>query len=484
MKHMKNKILKLGAIAMVFIVFTSCEKWIDTDMNNDPNNPEKANYNAVLPSIEASLAYQFGGDISRPVAIWMQQYSGVGNQAIAYDVYNFTQSDVNNVWYYAMYSGPMADLSRMIKQAAVEGAPHYQGVAEVLMALSLGTMTDLFGDIPYSKAFDGDNEKFKPAFDSQESIYTSINKLLDDAIVHLGAAESLFSPGVEDLIYGGDLNLWIAAANTLKARYALHLSKVPGSDAYNKALVALANGFTSFSDDMQFAFGSKSNELNPAYQFFMNDRYGDIYMGAFFVDTLSGDPRFNSFVDTTGAADDPSIGVGSNPGMADGFAMPGPFYHSEDSPVPFITYAEVKFIEAEALLMTGNAAGAATAFNDAVTSSVKKVEDNLSKKQLKDSTRIANQAAWLAANASETAATITLGKIITQKYIALYTQPETFVDYRRTGYPQLTPAADAATVDKQIPRRWPYPTSERLYNADNFAPYKSVTISTPVWWDK
>ncbi|MGC8804043.1 MAG: SusD/RagB family nutrient-binding outer membrane lipoprotein, partial [Bacteroidales bacterium] len=210
MKNTKYKIF-LGAISFL-ILFSSCEKWIDTDINIDPNNPEKVSYNLVLPTIEAGLAYQYGGDLSRPVAIWMQQFAGVGNQPIAFDVYNFTQSDVNNVWVWGMYAGPMMDLKRMIVSAKADGSFHYLGVAQVLMAFSVATMTDLFGDIPFSDAWIDGN--VTPKYDTQQAIYDSLFKMVDDAIANLSKPQSLFSPGSDDIIYGGDLDKWIKAAYT------------------------------------------------------------------------------------------------------------------------------------------------------------------------------------------------------------------------------------------------------------------------------
>jgi hypothetical protein len=38
--------------------------------------------------------------------------------------------------------------------------------------------------------------------------------------------QPLMEPGREDSIYGGDVNKWVKAAYTLKARYQLHLSKI------------------------------------------------------------------------------------------------------------------------------------------------------------------------------------------------------------------------------------------------------------------
>ena len=55
--------------------------------------------------------------------------------------------------------------------------------------------------------------------------------------------------------------------------------------------------------------------------------------------------------------------------------------------------------------------------------------------------------------------------IIWEKYIASYTTNEAWADYRRTGYPTLTPASNA-TGGIGIPSRFPYPQSEYLYNSN------------------
>jgi hypothetical protein len=72
-------------------------------------------------------------------------------------------------------------------------------VGKVLLAATLGMVTTVWGDVPYSDAFSTAN--LSPAYDSQESIYQSIGSLLDEAIVDLSvsAAENYY-PLQNDLI--------------------------------------------------------------------------------------------------------------------------------------------------------------------------------------------------------------------------------------------------------------------------------------------
>ena len=69
--------------------------------------------------------------------------------------------------------------------------------------------------------------------------------------------------------------------------------------------------------------------------------------------------------------------------------------------------------------------------------------------------------------------------IMNEKYFAMYLSPESWVDVRRTGVPALIPNEGVLT---QIPRRFIYPTNERLYNA-NGVNQGSTLLNPSLWWD-
>jgi hypothetical protein len=476
MKYIRN--ITKSMVLMAFVFFTSsCEKWIDPSINDDPNNPIDAPMSLIIPTAEAGMAYNFGGDIGRTTSIWMQQIAGVDQQAVDQDKYIFGEYDTENEWKYNLYAGAMMDINNIMIKAAADNSPWYGGIAKVLMAQELGTVTDLWGNAPYSQAFLG-NDQSQPAYDSQQELYVTIQRLLDEAITAFAttADQNVFAPGSEDHIYSGDIALWNNAAHMLKARYHLHLSKVD-NNSYSKVLADLeAGGFTSNNDDFQYNFGSSYNENNPNYQF-LGQRPGYIAMGKFLVDKLiaDNDPRIPAYMDTTGGNLHGSPAGDADPTattLGDGDAV-YTFFTGPTSPVIFASYVEQKFIEAEARFQTNDLAGAATAFNEAVVASLAKVG--------------ASDNTWEGVHAAETSATITLAKIMDQKYIALYMNPEAFNDWRRTGLPALTPALNAATPNGQIPRRFPYPAPERLYNSANLNAAVSsqgfTSLESRVWWD-
>ncbi|MBK9525325.1 MAG: SusD/RagB family nutrient-binding outer membrane lipoprotein [Bacteroidetes bacterium] len=441
----------------------SCKKDF-LDVNDNPNLPEEVPVNIILPAAQASLAYDFGGDIARFNAIMAQNVTGVGRQFIGYNSYVFTEEDFNNLWN-NMYAGNMSDLYKIMEKAkATPGAyDGYDGVAKIIMAYSLGTMTDLFGDVPYTEAFKG-NASLTPKYQTQQEIYeTILPELLNSAIADFAnTGDDFVLPGGDDKIYGGDLAKWTSLANGLKARFAIHLTKInPG--AAQAALDAInAGGLASMDDDAQFGFGGTYQ--NPWYQYI--DQRADISyssidyyygVGCFLSDTMeaSGDPRYGAVIDTGGTY------------YAPGF--PSALYMGDDAPVYFFTYFEQKFIEAEAKLLTGDDAGAEISLHEAVTANMEKLGVDS-----------ADNATYQTANVVWTGTTQDkLNLIMFQKYVANYLQPESWTDWRRTGQPNLQPNAGSTSP---IPRRYIYPTNERLYNPN--ASNASTTMLTPrLWWD-
>lgn len=459
---MKN-IFRIMAVSLALTV-GSCN-FIDPELNVDPNNPLDVSLDLLLPQAQVTMGYVLGGDLGRYASVWSQHHAGVNRQHQAYDIYILTETDVNNAWA-GIYESALQDLKVIIDKASdtEQPAPYFRGVARILTAVMIGSTVDLFNDVPFSDALKG-AEQLKPAYDSGAGIYDQIQSLLRDAVVDLQQPTSTFSPDASsDLIFGGDNASWIAMARTLQARYHLHLSEIDAS-AYANALGDIdAGAIADNSGNALVPFGTAVTEQNPWFQF-ADQRTGDVVMGKFFIDLMLGinDPRLPLFASKnpldgySGAA----AGVAADGVNASSF---GAALVSDNSPVPLATYAEAKFIEAEAALPT-DPGRAADAYNAAIAAS-------LGQFGLDD-------AAFLAQEAAD-AGTITLERILTHKYIALYTSLEPYTDFRRKGFPALQPAAGTDA----IATRFPYPQDERLYNGDNFQPYQSVTVFDKVFWDK
>ncbi|MEQ9169262.1 MAG: SusD/RagB family nutrient-binding outer membrane lipoprotein, partial [Fulvivirga sp.] len=147
--------------------------------------------------------------------------------------------------------------------------------------------------------------------------------------------------------------------------------------------------------------------------------------------------------------------------IADG----GFFWTVNTAPSPLISYTELKFIEAEALVRTGSAAAAQTAFVAAVQSNM----DYMGVAAADAAAYIGNlpDISTLSPNAAVEA-------IMNESYIALYGQAEleVWVNYRRTGFPALTPNPNGVKGNNPsgvIPRRITYPQNERITNAESLS---------------
>lgn len=455
-----KKIL-FGAFVVGLFALTPACNFVDYDLNTDPNNPSDVGMPQLLPAAEVGYAYNLGGDMGRYISLWSQHHMGGDRQHLAIDVYQLTESDINNLWG-NIYGNVLSNLKIINEKAAEAGSPHYAGVAKVLTAMNVAHMVDMWDNVPYSEANQFD-ENINPKFDNGNDLYRAMIALCDEAVTDLGATSNT-TPGADDLVYGGDKAKWTRLARSTKARLQLRLSKVDG-DAHSKALASLdAGGLASNDDNAGIEFGESATSANPWFQF--DDQRGDVCMGGFFIDLMNtlNDPRRAVFATTATAGGYAGAHAGV-PAEFIGASRFGSYYGSINSPVYFMTYPEVKFMEAECALDAGDKIRAANAHNDAVKASLDMFG--------------VTDADYITANASETDATITLEKIMTQKYIALYTSVEPFNDWRRTGLPALP----AAQGQSQVARRWPIAQDERVFNNANAQPYLGKTVFDRVFWD-
>lgn len=445
---------------------TGCEKY-NEGYDTSPNLPSEVTPSLLLAHCEVALMVQYTGQLARVSSILTQQSAGTDFQFAEVADYNLKEEDNINEWN-DVYTTGLVSMKRLVEITG-DASPHYRGIARVMMAMELGIATDFWGDIPNRDALGAQSgsENWNPRFDAQALVIQDIQTLLDQAIVDLNPANSNVNiPGADDFIFGGDAEKWLRTAWILKARYANRLSKKDASGSATLALTYLNNaGLTSSSDDAMAIFGENGNELNTWFAF-NTSRGNYMKMGKTMVEMLKGisDPRLPFYAAATPGGEY----LGTAPDSVNtNTSNLGPYYGSATSPLPLVTFVEAKFIEAEANHRLGNMQEAADAYNAAVIASVEKV------------TGAAAPAPYVLANASETAASINLTKIMTQKYLGMFTQPEVWADWRRTNIPALVPNGNSNLSG--IPRRLVTSKDERINNSN------AVVVSDllkPVWWDE
>lgn len=449
MKSYKKLFLSLLALTVVMF---SCDL---EESNVDPSRPLSVNLDLILPAAIGQVAYNQMALPARQPGIAMQHFVGIDAQQVAYsDNYLFTDVTFNNYWNFGVYGGILKDGRDLVALGTEANQPYYVGIGKVLMAEGYGKLTASFGNVPFSDALKG-TESLKPTYDTQEQVYDGVLNLLDEAIAELSKPAVAGGPAGDDLIFGGDATKWIQTAHALKARFLMHLTK--RRSVYATVMSEIGQAFTVAADQPDFNWEPAVAQANPLAKF-----------GIGRPNTLATHPQFGQAMTTR-----------NDPRSSFYWELDGTQYNfhnsantslrwaQNDSRVPLISLVELKYYEAEAQLMSGNEAAAQTAFDAAIDASMAEVG-------VSDAAAItAYKAAYgdLSAGATQAAK---LEIIITEAYYGLYGHGEhtVWTNYRRTGFPALTPPATGAggiNPTGVVPERWLYPNGPKDTNADNVA---------------
>lgn len=458
---------------------SACDNSKLTSVNKNPNSPEQVSASLLFPTatIRSVRIARSTMEITPSAFVhWPQYFAEYQYPEISYYQFRPTTADG---WWNTWYTGPLEDYSQALKQTIAAKRPNQTGPILVMRAFDYSIMTGIWGDIPFTEANQADNANITPVYDKQQMIYDSLLTNLKDAAAMLGGASAGY--GTHDPVYGGDPAEWKKLANSLHARLGLNLSNVDPARAKAEVSAAIAaGGFTSNDDNAQINWPGDNINDNPWYD---NQKEGngtrdDARLSVTFVDTLEhlNDPRLAVFArpvqDVTcgPAAGCTPVLAGNYRGMPNGLqagdagnwgpraSRPGLQVFAATQPSYIMTYAEYSFIKAEAAERGWISGSAAQFYTDGITAAMQ--QWGVSDADI--ATYLAQpQIAYKGGQAG-------LAQIGVQKWIALFTQGfEAWSEWRRTGYPNLTPALNAATPDGKIPRRVVYPQTEQSFNNAN-----------------
>lgn len=445
----------------------ACDNSGLTDVNRNPNAPEQVGApllfsTAVVSSV--TLARSSLEIVPNAFSLWPQYLAEYQYPEASYYQFRPTTADG---WWLGYYTGPLQDLAQAMRQSAAAGRPNMVGPALVMRAWNYEIMTNMWGDIPFSQASQGDAGVIAPVYDTQKAIYDSLLKNVTDANTMMGTGAGPTYEG-QDPIYAGSPVRWKKFANSLRARLGMDLSRRDPARARTEVAAAVAaGGFASNADNAQLNWPGDGVSDNPWYS---NQKEGkgtrdDARMSATFIDSLSrlNDPRLPVFAR-------PAQATGTYVGMPNGLeagsagawgtkaSRLGPKVFAAKQPSYIMTYAEFCFIKAEAAERGWITGSAAQFYNEGITASMQ--QWGVASTDI--ATYLLQPAVVYKGGASG------LAQIGLQKWIALFTQGvEAWMEWRRTGFPNLAPALNARTANGQIPRRVIYPQSEQSFNNAN-----------------
>ncbi|MBW8688310.1 SusD/RagB family nutrient-binding outer membrane lipoprotein [Chitinophaga sp. B61] len=199
------------------ITFTSCTKGFE-DINTNPNSPSvtRPEYHLTEAVTQTAYAYAENGFTRRPAALG-RYITLIRNND--YELFRWTSVDWSDIYQRAMV------IKTMQQEGAATGQPAYVAAGNVLLAFNIAYLTDLYGDIPYSKALQSvENGNIKPTYDRQEDVYKSLLSLLKEANTQLMTAGNGLNASA-DAMFSGDALKWRKLANSLRLRMLLRCSK-------------------------------------------------------------------------------------------------------------------------------------------------------------------------------------------------------------------------------------------------------------------
>ncbi|MBD1427588.1 SusD/RagB family nutrient-binding outer membrane lipoprotein [Sphingobacterium arenae] len=273
----RNNIYKLMALGMLAapIAFSSCSEDRMDEINFNPNNPRDTEAKFLLADVIVGTAVSsVGGDLNTYLGAYVEHEAGSHNQ-----LWNAEHREgepqlattFNNSWnsIYTVVRNARIIVEKCSEGGSQEGNFATLGVGQIMLAYNMAILTDMYGDIPFSEAFDPFGNK-TPQLDKQEVLYAEILGLLDAAIENIpkGDTHVTGTYTTHDLLYGGNNSKWIKLAYGLKARYTMRLLNVTAdkTQALEDVIEFVDNSFVSASDEAAFNVYDAQN-LNPLFDF-------------------------------------------------------------------------------------------------------------------------------------------------------------------------------------------------------------------------
>ena len=507
---MKKTLIYSFSVALMLFV-SSCDKGFD-ELNVNKIAATAVNPVFILNNATSNASYTTGS-IFYEIGIVQQMVtpnSGVLTGA------NFNQDNRDNTvqnWqkYYRTVIRNTQDVIDQTK--ALPTRSNLYNMARILQAYAFMVTTDSYGDIPYLDAGKGYTEQVVlPKYDMQQSIYAGIIKELTEASAALDASKTV---ELADILYGGNVALWKKFGNSLLLRAGMRLSKVDAAQAQQIVAKAAQSAFMEVNADNAL-IKHDANYVSGVGNLLNSTESANVYLAAPFADYLkkTNDPRLKSIaVRYVGAGSgseqvasrattDPSMQIGmpmgyDNSSISSTFKDVGfkTFYEysqvdrtrmaKNTAPTFLVTAAQTQLLLAEAAQkgwITGTTSEAY--FNKGVRLHM----EQLTSFDANAAVAPAAITAYITENAFKAATA--LEQINTQYWIASFLNgPEAFANFRRSGFPVLTPNPfPGKGIKGTFIRRLTYPNSEISVNSINvkeaIGRQGADDLDTKVWWDK
>ena len=520
---MKNKFL-IAILAIFMLPFSACDNDALLELNVDPNSSTELDFDFILADVQGRMTTN-GYVQSRTNIIYsstmVQQLASTAG-FVSGDKY-FWNEQYTSALFQDYYPGLVRNATHMVDNLKGTEEVNVYAMALVVRTQGLQKVTDIYGDVPYSEAGRGLNgqEFWFPKYDAQEDIYGFMVSDLREARDIMSASAP--NPGNQDIYFGGDIDKWKRYINSLLVRIGMRMSNVDPALAQSVVEEAVnhpSGTFQSTADNVLVVHNDAATNGNSAVIISDAYRKQNSRISATFIDWMkaSNDPRLMIVSGGVGDPDDPStwdLDPANQVGMPNGnngetigaaaveqgllasaddyvnnniYSFINPKLYDFSDPMHILTYGETELLLAEAVLKGWNVGGtAAEHFANGVAGGIQKWAAY-------DASFAVDQAdidAYVTGLGFDAASDEDKLRLIGEQYWAatfLDDCQESYANWRRTGYPVLTPTDFPGNeTGGTIPRRLLYPVFEESENPDNFAAAVASqgpnTFTTRMWWD-
>jgi hypothetical protein len=513
-----KKLIYIPAAALLMMAMASCKKQL-LETNTNPTATTAAIYDPNFLLTTTQLMYTGSTDFGAEnwqsewgeIAGFIQHVSSTNTSYYSGDKY------LNSVGNFGVYFSH-AYIYQV--QPAVElyqltlGKPQYANLhqmARIMKAMIFERITDIYGDIPYFQAGLGYYSKiYSPVYDKQQDIYADLLKEVSEATDSLDASLDYPTGDVFYSSLGTDqITEWKKFGYSLLLRMAMRLTNVDAATA--QSWVTKVQGLTMTSNDdnaiVEHELGTETQ--NRDSWSILEEDSADLKLCSTYIDSLqlNNDPRLpymsEIFIteDTTSAD---QIGLppgyiigGANPltditqtptypavlGM-EGYSRLNDNILSYTAPNLILTYAESEFLLADAAKRWGIGGDPSVHYQNGVLAAITQLS------AFGDASTIDPGLAQAYLTAHPYNDANALNQINTQFWLCtVMNEYEAWFNWRRTGFPLLTPTNYLGNVtDGTIPRRLEYPTSEKVTNGVNYAAAVARLsggdlLTSRMWWD-
>ncbi len=529
--YIKRRFLKLATLfgIPVMLLLTSCDKGFE-EMNKNPNSFSDPVISNLFSTVIVRHTQNNGQILDaecKQAGCWVQYFASLTTVEWYGDKYLWRAGYYDRFFQNA-YRTELKELMQVLDATKDDPAMiNYYSIARIFRVEILHRVTDLYGDVPYSEAGLGYLEGiYKPKYDKQADIYADMLKELDESAAALDASKASY--GAADFLYNGNVAQWKRYAYSLMLRLGMRLTKVDINAAETWVKKAIAGGVMQSNDDIAKLVhtSASSTNWNTISQVLQGGEgvpisakgKGIMKLNQTIIDYLknTNDPRLPFFATLwQGNADISQLPTYSAKDLQKG--LPGgndqvtiknviPNWTSDmlaefsepnlntvanlSTPTIFQSYAEVEYLLAEAALRGWTADDPKTHYENGVRAAIGM--QSIYPNGVSAATAAAQADAYLSEN-PYTGGTFDqqMEQIHTQFWVSMFTAEnmEEYANWRRTGYPRLTPYNYPANeTGGVIPRRSRYPTIETSLNTDNYNAAVQQQgpdlFTTRMWWDK